>query len=97
MSNVKAKFVICILQSFCTIIILPFDLRYSDDTFTFVAHVMKKVKINMLKFAFGTLHHFHTQNEVSLLYFAGTKINVFDIVATRAPKISDLRAQSKFW
>ena len=29
--------------------------------------------------------------------FAGTKINVFDIVATRAPKISDLRAQSKFW
>ena len=28
---------------------------------------------------------------------AGTKINVFDIVATRAPKISDLRARSKFW
>ena len=26
MSNVKAKFVICILQSFCTIIILPFDM-----------------------------------------------------------------------
>ena len=29
----------------------------------------QKVKIIMLKFAFGTLHHFHTQNEVSLLYF----------------------------
>ena len=28
---------------------------------------------------------------------AGTKINVFDIVATRAPKISDLRVRSKFW
>ena len=27
----------------------------------------------------------------------GTKINVFDIVATLAPKISDFRAQSKFW
>ena len=30
-------------------------------------------------------------------YLSGTKINVFDIVATRAPKISDLRARSKFW
>ena len=26
MSNVKAKFVICILQCFCTIIIIPFDM-----------------------------------------------------------------------
>ena len=37
---------------------------------------------------------------VSLLlsaYTTGTKINVFVIVATRAPKISDLRARSKFW
>ena len=26
MSNIKDKFVICILQCFCTIIILPFDM-----------------------------------------------------------------------
>ena len=31
------------------------------------------------------------------IIIAGTKINVFDIVATRAPKISDLRARNKFW
>ena len=49
MSNVKAKFIICILQCFCTIF-------WSKG-------------VNMLKFAFWTSHHFHTQNVVSLLYF----------------------------
>ena len=29
----------------------------------------QKVKVNMLKFAFWTSHHFHTQHVVSLLYF----------------------------
>ena len=34
---------------------------------------------------------------MTLNMHTGTKINVFDVVATGAPKISDLRAQSKFW
>ena len=43
------------------------------------------------------LLHLKKKKDIELHYLSGTTIYVFDIVATRAPKISYLRAQSKFW
>ena len=75
MSNVNARFVICILQCFCTIIISPFDIWYSDD----ISDVLpmskrrhfwvKRSRSTCSNLKFWTLHHFHTENVVSLLYF----------------------------
>ena len=39
---------------------------------------------------------FELVQKVIVSIFTGAKINVFDIVATRAQKISDLRVRSKF-